>query len=208
MRVERSERQSGDSGSEHVVCCWWPAPWDWRRTGEVNYCKRQDTPKRLPAVRRIWEREGMRSECYSRRQRQSHRQKGVAAVVPTQRASSLLHARQAARTLDVPHRPAAGRRSAPLGAECALASRALVPSLMPVSHHRRFDRGIWRHPAHCSIQGTLPMERDAHARVSAGSRTRRRRYRMSIFARQRNNDDKMVSEGGDPAPCLYDAYSI
>ena len=35
-----------------------------------------------------------------------HGQKGVAAVVPTQRASSFLHARQAARTLDVPHRPA------------------------------------------------------------------------------------------------------
>jgi hypothetical protein len=34
------------------------------------------------------------------------------------------------------------------------------------------------------------------------------RYRMSIFAWQRNRDDKMVREGGDPAPCQHDAYSI
>jgi hypothetical protein len=96
----------------------------------------------------------------------------------------------------------------PLGAECALASRALVRLLVPIPHHRRFDRGIWRHPAHCSDQGTLPpMSRDAHARASAATRPQRRRYRMSIFAQRRNSDDKMVrGRGSCSVPC--DAYSI
>ena len=58
------------------------------------------------------------------------------------------------------------RRSAPLGAECAHGIRALVRLLMPVSHHRRFDRGIWRHPAHCS-DTTLASLVKGCARVSA-----------------------------------------
>jgi hypothetical protein len=119
---------------------------------QTNYCKRQNTSKNVPAVRRMGKGRDAERMLFTARKVKGnrHRQKGVAAVVPSQRASSLLHARQVARTLDVPHRPAAQRRSAPLGAECALASRALVRMLMPVSHHRRFDRGIWRHPAHCS----------------------------------------------------------
>ena len=51
MRVERLERQSGDSGSGHVVCCWWPAPWDWRRTDERTTARdrtrlRSSSPRR------------------------------------------------------------------------------------------------------------------------------------------------------------------
>jgi len=157
----------------------------------MDYCKRQDTSKSLPAVRRMGKGRDAERMLFTARKVIAIDRK---ALQPSSQASELAAfytpAKQhAPSTYLIALQPDADQhrseRSAPSPAEpwyeCSCQFRT-IDALIAAS-------GDILHTA-----ATPPMLRDA--RASAGTRTQLRRYRMSIFAWQRNRDDKMVRRAG------------